>query len=353
MKKWSQLLTIIISALLVLTTFTFAEGGLTPITGAVLNDQINFSLNGVSTVPVGDDGTPVLPISYKGTTYIPLRALGYLLGLGVDYDGPTKTALLTSTTTKVAPTAVPTAKSNKLIAIAGALINEQLKFSLDSKAATPKGDDGVPVLPISYNGTTYLPVRAVANLLGLSITYKSTSRTVQIVNSKKYTDGQGNQVKIISGVKAFADKAVTLIVGNPAPADSKFKNPAEALGEPNYSGFTNNSATMSGILSLGGGGSVILEFTQVYIVDGPGADIHVFEVGPAVESMAIEVSQDNIVWIKIGNISGGTASVDLAGKVSATDRFSFVKLTDLRSSASGEWPGADVDAVAGINTISK
>jgi hypothetical protein len=46
-------------------------------------------------VPVGDDGTPVLPISYNGTTYLPVRAMGYLLGLGIDWDGSTKTVLIT------------------------------------------------------------------------------------------------------------------------------------------------------------------------------------------------------------------------------------------------------------------
>lgn len=72
-----------------------APGGLIPISGAVLNDQLSFKLDGKSVVPVGDDGTPVLPISYSGTTYLPVRAVGYLLGLGIDWDGATKTVLIT------------------------------------------------------------------------------------------------------------------------------------------------------------------------------------------------------------------------------------------------------------------
>ncbi len=44
---------------------------------------------------MGDDGTPVLPISYNGTTYLPVRAMGYLLGLGIGWDHATQTVLIT------------------------------------------------------------------------------------------------------------------------------------------------------------------------------------------------------------------------------------------------------------------
>jgi len=160
-----------------------ATGSLIPVSGAVLNDQLNFKLNSTTVVPVGDDGTPVLPISYNGTTYLPVRAIGYLLGLGIGYDGPTKTVLITRTTSSVAPTAVGTAKSNKLIPISNVVLNGQLKFKLDNIAAIPVGDDGTPVLPISYNGTTYLPIRAIGYLLGLGINYEGATKTVLITKS--------------------------------------------------------------------------------------------------------------------------------------------------------------------------
>ena len=82
-----------------------AAAALTPISGTVLNDQLSFKIEGKAVVPVGDDGTPVLPISYNGTTYLPVRAMGYLLGLGIDWDGGTNTVLITSSATKTAPPA--------------------------------------------------------------------------------------------------------------------------------------------------------------------------------------------------------------------------------------------------------
>lgn len=72
------------------TTFVRA-GDLTAIRGALLNDQLNFKLDEKTVIPVGDDGTPVLPISY-GTTYLPV---GYLLGLGIDYEDSSKKVVIT------------------------------------------------------------------------------------------------------------------------------------------------------------------------------------------------------------------------------------------------------------------
>jgi hypothetical protein len=156
---------------------------LTTVTGAFLNDIINFKLDNQTVIPVGDDGTPVLPISFNGTTYLPVRAIGYLLGLGIEYDGPTKTVLIASNTTKVAPVARAVNKTNKLIPITGTLLNGEIKFKLDGAAVIPVGDDGTPVLPISYNGTTYLPVRAIGYLLELGITYDNPTKTVFITRS--------------------------------------------------------------------------------------------------------------------------------------------------------------------------
>lgn len=173
-----------------------ADDSLINITGAVLNDQLNFKLDGVNVVPVGDDGTPVLPVSYNGTTYLPVRAIGYLLGLGIDYDGGTKSVLITSTTSKVAPSAIQMSKSNQLIPISNVVLNKALKFKLDAQSVVPVGDDGTPVLPISYNGTTFLPVRAIGYLLNLGIDYDGITRTVLITRKGSTSNGTQTQTQV-------------------------------------------------------------------------------------------------------------------------------------------------------------
>lgn len=191
MKKIGLILLALLIATMFLQTMTVEAKGLIEISGTLLNDRINFKLDGKVAVPVGDDGIPVLPISYNGTTYLPVRAIGYLLGLGIDYEGDTRTVLITSKSEKASPIPKETNKSGNLIGIKGAFLNEDLKFKLDGKITVPVGDDGTPVLPISYKGTTYLPVRAIGYLLGLGIDYEPASSTVLITRSGENSDYKG------------------------------------------------------------------------------------------------------------------------------------------------------------------
>lgn len=160
-----------------------------------------------------------------------------------------------------------------------------------------------------------------------------------------YEDDQGNLIDVTYGAQAFVSRVVEFTVGDPAPIE-EYSNPETVLGEPDYD-------TWTGFLSLGGAGQLILEFEEVYLVDGPGEDLQVFEVGPSVEAIAIEISKDGKKWISIGEISGGTASVDIGPFVSPGDQFSYVKLIDLYTNSSGDSPGADIDAVVAINAVLK
>ena len=49
---------------------------------------------------------------------------------------------------------------------------------------------------------------------------------------------------------------------------------------------------------------------------------------------------------------GKTAGVDLKGKVPEGERFRYVRLTDLEAHGSGTYPGADIDAISGLNFLS-
>lgn len=182
-RKLMAIITILALVIQLMGMTAYADNALTPISGALLNDQLSFKLDGSAVIPVGDDGTPVLPISYNGTTYLPVKAIGYLLGLGIGYDGATKTVLITSVSNVPMPAVVATPKTNTLIPIKNVLLNGQLKFKLNGTSVIPVGDDGTAVLPISYNGTTYLPIKAIGYLLGLGIGYDIPTKTVLITKS--------------------------------------------------------------------------------------------------------------------------------------------------------------------------
>ncbi len=158
-----------------------------------------------------------------------------------------------------------------------------------------------------------------------------------------FTDRDGN--KMVAPDRAFAAEVVEFTPGSPWTRYDEQKKPENVLGLPDRTG---DQATSKGDYCLGAGGSIVLRF-NISIYDGEGLDIYIFEVGEKVEDTKVEVSNDLITWYEVGVAKGKTAGVDLAGKVPEGARFRYVRLTDLKKSPTGDWPGADIDAVSGLN----
>ena len=153
-----------------------------------------------------------------------------------------------------------------------------------------------------------------------------------------FTDRDGKELK--APEKAFATSVVDYHPGDPWTKDKVGMNPKNALGLPD--------ADEDVCYVLGAGGTLTLGF-NIGIYDGDGLDIYVFEVGGAVEATKVEVSNDLQTWYDVGVAKGETAGIDMNGKVPEKARFRYVRLTDLKSSPSGPWPGADIQAVSGLN----
>lgn len=59
-----------------------------------------------------------------------------------------------------------------------AYLDPSMKFKVDGKPFQPQNDKGAVLAPISYNGSTYLPVRAISNALGVAVEYDGKTNTV-------------------------------------------------------------------------------------------------------------------------------------------------------------------------------
>lgn len=59
-----------------------------------------------------------------------------------------------------------------------AFINRDITIKLDGVTQTMKDAKGSRVYPIIYNGTTYVPLRAVSNILGVDVTWDGATQTV-------------------------------------------------------------------------------------------------------------------------------------------------------------------------------
>ncbi|MDQ6419927.1 stalk domain-containing protein [Paenibacillus sp. LHD-117] len=91
-------------------------------------------------------------------------------------------------------------------------LNLGLKFKVDGKDWTPKDASGKNVYAITYNGTTYLPIRTAGDALGVEVGW----------------DGKNNTVWLGEGASAVeAGQKPTEAVGfsrkNPAPLNTKVK----------------------------------------------------------------------------------------------------------------------------------
>lgn len=161
-----------------------------------------------------------------------------------------------------------------------------------------------------------------------------------------FKDSQGRTVVFPQGEISFADKVVSVERGT-SPATNKIALVADStLGIPDYK---TNTATY---LSLGKNGSVTVEFTDNYLVDIEGPDLWIFEIGPMVESTKVAISKDGNTWIDVGTVRGGTSGIDIRSFVRPGDRFSFVRVTD-NNNSSGEYGGADIDAIGAIGSIKR
>lgn len=83
-----------------------------------------------------------------------------------------------------------------------------IKISLNGSLVTPKDADGNIIEPFTIDGTTYLPVRAVGNALGLTVGWDQSTKTVILTN-----DGT-SQI----GASAPAPKPTTTPTPTPAPS---------------------------------------------------------------------------------------------------------------------------------------
>jgi outer membrane protein OmpA-like peptidoglycan-associated protein len=167
--------------------------------------------------------------------------------------------------------------------------------------------------------------------------------------SRTYTDSRGKKVVFPLGDASFADEVVSFDLGKPAPSDQRWANPKVALGAPDYNPRRTDPARPSDLV-LGCAGTLVIRFNDNALVDVPGPDLYVFEVGPRIEGVRLAISPDGITWTEAGNVSGGTAEVDIAKVARPGDRYRYVRITDLKSGCSGNYPGADIDAVGAIGS---
>ena len=171
--------------LLVITCLsTIASASSTTKSATLVYKDIKIVLDGQVITPCDANGTFVEPFLIKGTTYLPVRAVGNAVGLSVDWDANTNTVVLKSGGQPVSASASAISSAGPREASA-TLVYKDIKITLDGKEITPTDANNIPVEPFVIDGTTYLPVRGVASALGLSVGWDGSTNTV-ILSTQSY-----------------------------------------------------------------------------------------------------------------------------------------------------------------------
>ena len=197
------------------------------------------------------------------------------------------------------------------------------------------------------------PVRpTIGSWLGATVlaTLVAPTALANKISCELYRDSAG--VTAWLHPKSFTDRAIC--PGKPeCPGQLRtirglHNHPSNAIGPPSYRRGPRKRNPKRRIYSLGCRRSASWEFVDNVIVDVPGPDIFVFEVGPKKEPTSIDISVSGEAgsWINVGIVAGSKGSVDISNHVKPDQTFRFVRLTDMGSSCRGKYAGADIDAIA-------
>lgn len=144
---------------------------------------IRMVIDGDTIVPKDADGNPAEPFLYQDTTYLPVRALANALGLTVQWDATDGTIRLKQGTFLPRQVGNPPISRGARQAV---LTFQEPKLELNGRPLTLKTENGQSVQAILYGDTTYLPLRPLANALGLTVQWEAETNTVYVGEPVRY-----------------------------------------------------------------------------------------------------------------------------------------------------------------------
>ena len=84
-------------------------------------------------------------------------------------------------------------------------VEDGIGISINGAKFIPRDADGKKVPVFLYNGTTYVPVRAISEAMGMDVSFNSATRTVQLTTADRTASQQG--ASSASGNYISADRA--------------------------------------------------------------------------------------------------------------------------------------------------
>lgn len=159
----------------------------------IMYRDIKITLNGTQITPKDAAGNVIEPFVNAGTTYLPVRGISEALGLVVNWDGEANAVYLNTRPGEHTP---EPAQPDYVGTNASKTINaayRNIKITLDGVRVEPKDTTGKTVEPFTSDGTTYLPLRAIASALSLAVDWDGDTSTV-ILNGQPNSNVPGTYI---------------------------------------------------------------------------------------------------------------------------------------------------------------
>ena len=147
---------------------------------AQLKPDMTILIDGAAQTFYNAQGQEVHPILCDGTTYLPVRAIGEIMGKNVDWNQSKKTVTISGTRATAAAAGTPDAAAKvKNISVE---IRSDFTIVVDGNVQVFKDAAGNRVYPMLYNGSTYLPLRAIGGLMGKNVAWDGKTQTVTLTS---------------------------------------------------------------------------------------------------------------------------------------------------------------------------
>ena len=168
---------VLVTMALLTGSLTFSAFGATSVK-AQLTPDFTIVVDGTERTFYSATGQEAHPIVYNGTTYLPLRAIGELMGKNVNWDQSTLTVTISGTrnTSDVVGTPDKNPKSQSITAE----IRDDFTIVVDGVTQKFTDANGNVAYPMLYNGSTYLPLRSVGKLMGKAVSWDSKTETITL-----------------------------------------------------------------------------------------------------------------------------------------------------------------------------